>query len=75
MFLYMMKRIKTFPSRMQLNRFEEMKKTYKTMKTFTGIPACYHPAGPCVPGRKKLFLNVEGNFFLVRGSMRRLHVL
>ena len=62
-FLYMMKRIKTFPSRMQLNRFEEMKKTYKTMKTFTGIPACYQPLGQCVPGRKKLFLNVEGNFF------------
>lgn len=62
-FLYMMKKIKTIPTRMQLNSFDEIIKTGKKLKAFTGIPKMFHPAGPCVPGRKKLFMNVEGKFF------------
>lgn len=34
-----------------------------TVKGFMGIPKIFHPAGPCVPGRKKLFMNVDGNFY------------
>lgn len=62
-FLNKMKRIKTFPTRIQINSFEEIIKTGKNLKAFMGIPKIFHPAGPCVPGRKKLFMNVDGNFY------------
>lgn len=62
-FLHKMKRIKTSPTRMQLNSFHEVIRTAKLLQDYTGIPKVYHPSGPCVPGRKKLFLNVDGNFY------------
>lgn len=62
-FLHKMKRIKTLPTRMQLNGFKEVIRTAKQLQDFTGIPKVFHPSGPCVPGRKKMFMNVDGNFY------------
>lgn len=62
-FLYLLGRIDDPPRRIQLNNLEQLKKTAKELKKFTGIPSKFHPSGPCIPGRKKLFLNVEGLFY------------
>ena len=58
-----MKRVKALPTRIQLNSFNEVIRTAKQLQDFTGIPKVFHPSGPCVPGRKKLFMNIDGNFY------------
>ena len=35
----------------------------KTMKATNGIQNTMAPGGPCVPGRSRLFVSVEGNFY------------
>lgn len=62
-FLFLLKRIEERPRRIQLNNIEQLKKTAKELKNFVGLPEKYHPSGPCIPGRKKLFLTVDGNFY------------
>ncbi|MBS5958253.1 MAG: radical SAM protein [Clostridiales bacterium] len=62
-FLHKMKRVKALPTRIQLNSFNEVIRTAKQLQDFTGIPKVFHPSGPCVPGRKKLFMNIDGNFY------------
>lgn len=36
---------------------------YRQLRKFGTISADSHPGGPCVPGKNRLFMDVDGNFF------------
>ena len=50
-------------TRTQLDYIKELQNTLADLSRQVGLPPQFHPSGPCVPGRKKLFLNVDGKFF------------
>lgn len=44
--------------------FEQFKSTMHTLRGFSkSLPKIFHPSGPCVPGIRKLFVDINGNFF------------
>lgn len=36
---------------------------YRLLRNIGQLPSCHHPGGPCIPGKHRLFLDVDGNFF------------
>lgn len=36
---------------------------YTTRNISHRLPESYHPAGPCIPGARKLFVDTDGNFY------------
>ncbi len=45
------------------NEFLRLKDTFYKRALNNELPDVGHPGGPCMPGIRKLFLNVEGNFY------------
>lgn len=51
-------------SRTAGSRFVQLKNMLFTMRPLSsGLPSSCHPSGPCVPGGRKLFVNVHGVFY------------
>ena len=51
-------------SNMVKNYYYKMKEHYKQFYiTENNVEAITHPAGPCIPGAFRLFVNTEGNFY------------
>lgn len=47
-----------------LAHFNQLKTTGYLLRDRTiQLPAVMHPSGPCIPGARKLFVNVKGQFF------------
>lgn len=65
-FLYLLHkigRIDSNNSRVFKNYFDELVKTEKELIPSKTMPDVFHPSGPCIPGRKKLFMDIKGNFY------------
>ena len=43
--------------------FDELFYMFKLLKNKGRLPATSHPGGPCTPGIRRLFVDVDGNFF------------
>lgn len=61
--LYKLKRISKNESRIFKNYFDDLEKTVRELTSAKSLPDKFHPSGPCIPGRKKLFMTVDGVFF------------
>lgn len=63
-FLYKLGRVQNAgKSRVHSTAFATLRETNKMLNESQKLPPKFHPSGPCIPGRKKLFLNVFGNFY------------
>ncbi|MCT4625461.1 Cys-rich peptide radical SAM maturase CcpM [Halodesulfovibrio sp.] len=65
LFLHKLNRLESkHISKITLGKFEEIKgKMFLLRQRPTALPEKCHPGGPCVPGVRKLFLNVDGELF------------
>ncbi|WDV45619.1 Cys-rich peptide radical SAM maturase CcpM [Clostridiaceae bacterium M8S5] len=36
---------------------------YRLLRHLGQLQSCHHPGGPCIPGKHRLFLDTDGNFF------------
>lgn len=36
---------------------------YRLLRNLGQLPVCHHPGGPCIPGKHRLFLDTDGNFY------------
>lgn len=61
--LYKIGRIRSNKSRIFKNYFEDLIKTEKELIPSKSMPDKFHPSGPCIPGRKKLFMDVNGKLY------------
>lgn len=61
--LYKLKRISKNESRIFKNYFDDLLKTVRELTPSKSLPDKFHPSGPCIPGRKKLFMTVDGVFY------------
>lgn len=43
--------------------YENIRELSKNLIPINGLPESFHPGGPCIPGIKKFFINVDGEFF------------
>ncbi len=64
-FLYKLGRLeKKNVSNLNLSYFERLKSTYHEKRTPTsGLHDYGHPGGPCIPGQRRLFMDVDGVFY------------
>lgn len=64
-FLYKLGRLeKKYISKLNLSYFERLKSTYHEKRTPTsGLYDYGHPGGPCIPGKLRLFMDVDGVFY------------
>lgn len=61
--LYKIGRISSNKSKIFKNYFDDLVKTEKELIPSRSMPDIFHPSGPCIPGRKKLFMDVNGNLY------------
>lgn len=51
-------------SKLSETRFHQMLSSFNLFRPrTTNLPSVMHPSGPCIPGARKLMLDVEGNFY------------